>query len=506
VFCNKDMVAFYAPIRVFSISPNCGPAYGGTLLSIIGTGFVNSEKLRIRFSYGDLSQEAPCQFDPQTKTLYCRTPKFEGFEGQAHPSLKFPCECVISVTTDGMNYSECEESFKIYCNNIHLESVSPKSGSVKGGTQLELGIDIDEETAKNLFQLTVGFQPAKKHRANQASRKELAHQSINRNQSIEEIEEGKTANRGLNASQHSSVKLGTPVNSPTNEDTPVNPMDIGPNDPQLENDSWVCSAGFYENGKIICIVPELEEYHPDNLQFNIDIALNGQQFTGHSQKFRYYDIHITEVNPPMGPSEGGTNLILVGSGLYDSTIKRLKISTESGSREIQANWERKRKAISCIVPPLTWLFGGEEVSDEAIQKAMAGGVKVSLTFNNQEWIDVPEFKYHDISITHIAYVDNFAEDAETEEEKEKLWLSEEPIEHPPAEATEEEVTKWHEDREKKIVDEKEEVATAAKRIDSRMYIFGDNFVKAAGKFKLRFTLGKVAIDVVPIYKNSHKLA
>lgn len=90
VFCNKDMVSFYAPVRVFSISPKCGPAHGGTLLSIIGTGFVQSEKLKVRFTYGNLNQEVPCTYDNKTKTLYCKTPKFLEFEGQTHTSLKFP--------------------------------------------------------------------------------------------------------------------------------------------------------------------------------------------------------------------------------------------------------------------------------------------------------------------------------------------------------------------------------------------------------------------------------
>jgi IPT/TIG domain len=90
VFTNKEMVGFYAPIRIFSISPRCGPAYGGTLLSIIGTGFVYSDKLRVRFSYGNLNQEVSCTYEPKTKTLYCKTPKFQEFEGQTQTTLKFP--------------------------------------------------------------------------------------------------------------------------------------------------------------------------------------------------------------------------------------------------------------------------------------------------------------------------------------------------------------------------------------------------------------------------------
>lgn len=81
IFSNENSVVFYAPIRVFEVQPRCGPASGGTIIKIVGTGFVNSDKLRVRFTYGDLSQEVSCQFDPQELTLLCRTPKFEEFEG-----------------------------------------------------------------------------------------------------------------------------------------------------------------------------------------------------------------------------------------------------------------------------------------------------------------------------------------------------------------------------------------------------------------------------------------
>jgi hypothetical protein len=68
----------------------------------------------------------------------------------------------------------------------------------------------------------------------------------------------------------------------------VNPLDLSVNDAELEKENWYCSAGHYENGKIICIVPELDLYDPENLQFNVDVALNGQQFTSKPLPFRYY--------------------------------------------------------------------------------------------------------------------------------------------------------------------------------------------------------------------------
>ena len=97
------------------------------------------------------------------KCLFCKTPKFEDFElnnnelNKNTPKLTLPLNCIISVTMDGVNYSECEEPFKIYSNDIYLTSINPKCGGIKGGTELTLLINIDENTASNLFHLTIGF-------------------------------------------------------------------------------------------------------------------------------------------------------------------------------------------------------------------------------------------------------------------------------------------------------------------------------------------------------------
>lgn len=151
-----------------------------------------------------------------------------------------------------MNYSECEETFKIYSNDIFLNSVAPKCGSVRGGAELSLDIDIDQETAKTLFHLKIGFQPAKRKGAPQGSKKELMQSSITKNQSVDETQneedkEGKQ--RTLNASQHSSIKGSMANISAPQEETPVNPLDI--NEAQLESENWVCSAGYFKNNKII---------------------------------------------------------------------------------------------------------------------------------------------------------------------------------------------------------------------------------------------------------------
>lgn len=51
---------------------------------------------------------------------------------------------------DGIHYSECEETFKIYSNDIYLTSINPKAGSIHGGTTLTLLVNIDDSTASTI--------------------------------------------------------------------------------------------------------------------------------------------------------------------------------------------------------------------------------------------------------------------------------------------------------------------------------------------------------------------
>jgi len=69
VFACNDSVALFAPLRIFSISPFCGPASGETKLTLIGTSFADTEKLRIRFRYGDYAIEEECDYDVHSNSI-----------------------------------------------------------------------------------------------------------------------------------------------------------------------------------------------------------------------------------------------------------------------------------------------------------------------------------------------------------------------------------------------------------------------------------------------------
>lgn len=64
----------------------------------------------------------------------------------------------------------------------------------------------------------------------------------------------------------------------------------------------------------------------------------------------------------------------MGVGLYDSANKRVKFETNGGERIVSATWDRKAKCLQCIVPPLTWLFGGVEVHEDELHKIKAAPI------------------------------------------------------------------------------------------------------------------------------------
>lgn len=107
----------------------------------------------------------------------------------------------------------------------------------------------------------------------------------------------------------------------------------------------------------------------------------------------------------------------MGSGLYDSSIKRIKFIVDSqhapvvdgapNERERDAQWDRKLKCLQCIVPPLTWLFNGAEVPEDTLELIKQSPVSIMLTFNNQEWISAKQFKYYDHRVERIAFASTF---------------------------------------------------------------------------------------------------
>ncbi len=93
-------------------------------------------------------------FDKFSRTVYVRTPNFL----ELCPNLDLPATCKVQLTFDGHYFTEYQDDFLIYSSNIKLTALEPKCGPTKGGSDLQIKVNLDGMSSKYLFSLTCGFQ------------------------------------------------------------------------------------------------------------------------------------------------------------------------------------------------------------------------------------------------------------------------------------------------------------------------------------------------------------
>lgn len=103
---------------------------------------------------------------------------------------------------------------------------------------------------------------------------------------------------------------------------------------------------------------------------------------------------------------------------------------------------------------------------------------MSLSLNDQEWIEALSYKYHDANVVRLAYVNNDLTASLSNDERDKLWNQEEAEDTGYPEGTpEEEIKKKDDEIAKKANEETEEANTVAKRRGTRLLIHGNGFMK-----------------------------
>lgn len=196
--------------------------------------------------------------------------------------------------------------------------------------------------------------------------------------------------------------------------------------------------------------------------------------------FRFYDIRLNAISPSFAMSEGGAKLALYGKGIYDSSIKKLKFVSQAdpnGVREIASEWDKKNRTLNFRLPPLRWLWGeeGENIEEEKLKEIMAKPISVYLTFNNQEWIQGPDFFYHNHVLERMRHAAEYMGEAPPEDRP--AWEEEEKLEEPPEDMTEEQLAKYNEDKLKENEGHTEETKTVAKRKGYKVFLYGTDFKK-----------------------------
>ena len=500
VYCNDTSVVAFGPLRILSVSPNCGPATGNTILSILGTAFKGLQKLSVRFLFGGISRDVRGNFDKLSRTIFVNTPNFLEFA----PTMELPCDCTIQVTFDGHFFTEYSEKFLIYPNNIKANTIEPKCGPISGNTPLQIKINLGKIEQKYLFSLTIGFQ-ARNISIDQANKR---FKGKNKSNSESAVEDSRAISDNQNQNQAT-------IQSSLKEGQIINPMDIENLDNQLDQPNWICCFATYDpdNNLMSCNIPKIDNYNPTQPEYNIDIAINGQQFSGYPSVYRFYNIYIDKMYPEISTPEEDLPLIIYGSDLFDSPNKKARIISDIGKKNVDIQWDKNNKTMIVQSVALNQLTTDEKILNIEKQSDLYNNYSfdVMISMNGTQWLKAGTYRYFSPKINKMLYVifkdtDNLETREKQMEEpgplsdNEKMFLG---MMEPPTEK------KALAEYEKNAKEEEDMIKNQHKAPYNGLSLFGDFFPNVNG-MKIKFTVGtgddasEVETDLY--YKNENKLA
>ena len=505
VYCNDTSVVAFGPLRILSVSPNCGPATGNTILSILGTAFKGLQKLSVRFLFGGISRDVRGNFDKLSRTIFVNTPNFLEFA----PTMELPCECTIQVTFDGHFFTEYPEKFLIYPNNIKANSIEPKCGPIAGNTPLQIKINLKNIPQKYLFSLTVGFQ-ARTITVEQAN-KRFKGKSKSNSESI--AEDSKVISENQN--NQNSNNQNTLQNITTKEGQIINPMDIENLESQLDQPNWICCFATYDmdNNLLTCNIPKIENYNSLQPEYNVDIAINGQQFSGYPSVYRFYNIYIDKMTPDISTPEGDLPLTIIGSDLFDSQNKKARIISDIGKKNVEINWDRSNKTMIVQALPLNQITNDEKILNiEKMQDLYNNySFDVMISMNGTQWLKAGSYRYYKPKVTKLLYIkfnetdtlemrQKSIEEAGPLSEYEKMYLG---MMEPPTEK------KALAEYEKNSKEDDDMIKTQHKAPYNGLALYGEYFPNLQD-MKIKFWTGTgedlSEIETELYYKNENKLA
>ena len=498
VYCNDTSVVAFGPLRILSVSPNCGPASGNTILSILGTAFKDFQKLSVRFLFGGISRDVRGNFDKLSRTIFVNTPNFLEFA----PTMELPCDCTIQVTFDGHFFTEYAEKFLIYPNNIKANSIEPKCGPVAGNIPLQIKINLGDIAQKYLFSLTVGFQA-----------RNVATDQINKRF------KGKNKSNNESAAEDSKVASSDYQNQPTiqnalKEGQVINPMDIENLDDQLEQPNWYCSFATYDadNNLMTCNIPKIENFNQNQPEYNVDIAINGQQFSGYPSVYRFYNIFIDKMTPDISAPEGELPLVISGTGLFDCPTKKAKIISEIGKKNVDIQFDKNNKTMIIKSAPLSFLTSDEKILNIEKQSDLYNNYlfDVMISMNGSQWLKAGSYRYCAPKISKMLY--SVFKETDSLEERQKQLAEAAPLTdnekifmgfmEPPTEK------KALAEYEKNAKEEEDMIKNQHKPPYNGLSLFGEFFPNITGMKIKFFVEGNEGceIETDAYYKNENKIS
>lgn len=304
---------------VRAITPASGPLHGGTLVEVLGTGFVNSTALSCRLA----SRHLPAIFIDNGR-LHCTTPHVTA------AFLLLPLS--LEVSNNGIDFTNSSTAQFTFVPALGIRYLWPTNGPVGGGTSISVygsGFSSRKSNVVCIF----GGNNAQATLATVRSDDELSCLTP-------------PSDRGVSSEGGVRVELtnnngADTVASPTNFTymMPIRLTGVNPSQSGEEGGAKVVVAGenfiaspslscrfggqdatpavFMSPTRILCLVPE-SPVGPREV--SLTVSNNAQDFAAGSALIFTYLSAFTVVRsePNAGPVDGGTEVALTGTGLGET--------------------------------------------------------------------------------------------------------------------------------------------------------------------------------------------
>ena len=351
-------IAIVSPLLVSKVHPSTGPRSGGSILSITGEYFIDSDYLACKF--GDYPQ-VPAQFH-STTAISCKTPRHDHYDS-------FEKITPIAVTNNGLNFVWADHITFKYFDDFIINSFSPVVGPSIGGTPVNITLKSGDLSKSHIIQCKFNATLVVAKVLNADTILCLSPASHASGGSVSLMVSGNGIDFPSNEryffylpGQRNETFKMKPSHGPMIGGTKVRIEGLAtiPLQNTLNSMKGRAKCRFgniivpvfesdYHGGSVTCMSPH-SSLHNDTLIVPVDVSATGmvEDFTSVGALFSYDRIvSVSEINPVSGIISGGTVVDIYGGPFQINTDEELLC--RFGTSVVNATWESENK-ISCRSP------------------------------------------------------------------------------------------------------------------------------------------------------------
>eukprot|EP00466_Bigelowiella_natans_P014684 jgi/Bigna1/127040/aug1.3_g1748 len=356
----------YKRINVTAVYPRLGSVTGNTMVTVTGSGFVNTPKLHCKFGPYIASQTTWVE----DYKIICRTPYFIAYKNHAADFVP------VSVTFNDEDYVAGTAEYMYHLDMFVLDWY-PKTGPAHGDTTVTIYGDnfVNSSSLHCLFGSKIAYATFRTKTTITCQSPQHSAGSYDVKVSANYLDTYGLAGGAVKYVYYTDPevygvhpKMGTWLGGTNVTVTGANFVNSGAHcrfyhvEEWPENDLWrpphwlETNATVWSPNELTCESPVPQ---PEKARFAVEVSFNHQDFTKDGVVYTFTEpIHITDIFPKDGETVGGVHVTIVGSGFdgnfsnmryYDDVPFRNNASCWFGSYEVPAT-VYNRTCMLCTAP------------------------------------------------------------------------------------------------------------------------------------------------------------